>query len=183
MVLVAATFVAGLLLGILAAGFYQAASGPDITVATSTPATITTTVTVSQASSAEMKPVEVEHGYVEFDGVTILVEISDEPDERARGLSGRSSLRPGWGMIFVFEASGIYSFWMYGMLFPLDIIWLDEEGRVVYIVADAQPCLTQGDCLSYTPESEAVYIIEAESGFTRRHNITVGSQARIYLEV
>lgn len=141
----------------------------------------TTTITVTQTLLPRTSQLGVEHGYVEIGGTTLLVEIADEPDELGRGLSGRQTLAPGWGMLFVFDKPGRHSFWMYGMLFPLDMIWFDKEGKVVHIVTNAQPCPQQGQCPSYTPELEALYVLEVSAGFASEQNITVGMSAEIYL--
>jgi uncharacterized membrane protein (UPF0127 family) len=72
--------------------------------------------------------------YVIIAGVRLSVEVADTPAERGRGLSGREMLPENSGMLFVFDTPGRYGFWMYGMKFPLDIIWIDERLRVVYFV-------------------------------------------------
>src|SRR3712207_1680301 len=63
-------------------------------------------------------------------GVPLTVEVADEPAETARGLGYRAGLEPGKGMLFVYEAASERSFWMKGMRFCLDIVWI-EGGRVV----------------------------------------------------
>jgi uncharacterized membrane protein (UPF0127 family) len=80
--------------------------------------------------------------YVIIAGVRLSVEVADTPAERGRGLSGREMLPENSGMLFVFDTPGRYGFWMYGMKFPLDIIWIDERLRVVYFVENAQPIST-----------------------------------------
>ena len=65
-------------------------------------------------------------------GVKIPVEVSDTPAKRQQGLSDRPRLKPGWGMLFVFERSGRHDFWMKDMNFPIDILWL-RNSRVVYV--------------------------------------------------
>ncbi|OGI21289.1 MAG: hypothetical protein A2808_01330 [Candidatus Moranbacteria bacterium RIFCSPHIGHO2_01_FULL_55_24] len=67
-----------------------------------------------------------------FSGKEYTLEVSRSEAERAKGLSEREDLCTGCGMLFVFEKPGRYSFWMRGMRFPLDIIWLDGE-KVVWI--------------------------------------------------
>jgi uncharacterized membrane protein (UPF0127 family) len=87
--------------------------------------------------------------YVIIAGVRLSVEVADTPAERGRGLSGREMLPENSGMLFVFDTPGRYGFWMYGMKFPLDIIWIDESLRVVYFVENAQPCVNI--CETYEP--------------------------------
>ncbi|MEM1944803.1 MAG: DUF192 domain-containing protein [Nitrososphaerota archaeon] len=105
-------------------------------------------------------------------GVKISVEIADDPTERGRGLSGRTGLEEGWGMLFVFERAGRHSFWMYGMLFPIDIIWMDEDGVIVYVVEDAQPCTSV--CETYAPNADAKYVLEVRAGLVRELGVGLG---------
>lgn len=65
-------------------------------------------------------------------------EISDTSESRRQGLSGRDSLKPYVGMLFIFGSRGIYPFWMKDMKFPLDIVWLDR-GVVVDMVTLQHP--------------------------------------------
>ncbi len=55
------------------------------------------------------------------------VEIVDTPELRRKGLSGRKELCDKCGMLFEFAQKGKYGFWMKGMLFPIDLIWLRDD--------------------------------------------------------
>ncbi|MEM4303478.1 MAG: DUF192 domain-containing protein [Candidatus Caldarchaeum sp.] len=116
-----------------------------------------------------------------FVNVEIRVEVADTPEKRALGLSGKDMLPEGWGMLFVFEKPGRYSFWMYGMRFPLDIIWVGEDGRVVYVVENAQPCPVNGVCQPYEPSEDALYVVEVNAGFLKKYQIGVGSRVVVDL--
>ena len=108
-----------------------------------------------------------------FQSTCFSVEIADTPGERAQGLMYRDSLDDDKGMLFVFENSGVYSFWMKNTLIPLDMIWLDENFKVVHIET-ATPCVTE-TCISYNPMVEAKYVLEINSGMAEREGIGVGS--------
>ena len=69
---------------------------------------------------------------------TVRAFIADSDVERKRGLSGRPNLVDGTGMLFVFKESGEHGIWMKDMRFPIDILWLDERLRVVFIKEDAR---------------------------------------------
>jgi len=116
-----------------------------------------------------------------FGDVEVFVEVADTPWERSRGLSDRDMLPDGRGMLFVFENPGKYAFWMYRMRFPLDIIWVSEDGRVVHIVENAPPCPANGPCPSYQPSEDALYVVEVNAGFAEKHGIRLGSKVHIDL--
>lgn len=117
---------------------------------------------------------------VSFGNVEILVEVADTQQEQAQGLSDRDMLPEGWGMLFVFDRPGRHSFWMYRMRFPLDIIWIGENGKVVHLVENAQPCPANGPCPPYDPPEDALYVVEVNAGFAEKHGVHVGSVVQIH---
>lgn len=109
-------------------------------------------------------------------GVEIRAEVVDTPEDRHKGLSGRESLAEGDGMLFIFEETDAHSFWMPDMRFALDIIWLDESMKVVYIKENATP---ESYPELFTPSTPALYVLEVSSGFSKEKGIVVGDQAII----
>ncbi len=106
----------------------------------------------------------------------IVAEVADTDRKRIRGLSGRDTLNEGSGMIFIFDKSGYHPFWMKGMNFPVDIIWING-GMIVYITHQAQP--EDKNIKSnriYKPESPARYVLEINSGHAKNNNINVGEK-------
>lgn len=69
---------------------------------------------------------------------TYAVYVVTSLEEQAKGLSGWKKLESGQGMLFTYPEPRQAAFWMKGMLFPIDIIWI-RQGRVVGITPDAQP--------------------------------------------
>lgn len=67
------------------------------------------------------------------------VELAASEAEVRQGLMGRTSLADDAGMLFVFENARERSFWMRDTLIPLDIIFIDEDGRIVRIYENAKP--------------------------------------------
>lgn len=65
----------------------------------------------------------------------IEVEVVETPEEKAQGLSGREKLCADCGMLFILDKSEKYSFWMKGMVFDLDFIWINGN-KVVKINRD-----------------------------------------------
>jgi uncharacterized membrane protein (UPF0127 family) len=92
-----------------------------------------------------------------------FLEIADTTEERAQGLMFRQELADNKGMLFVFPKQGIYSFWMKNTLIPLDIIWISQGQKVVFIKKDALPC--KADIYeTINPKKEAKYVLELKTG-------------------
>jgi uncharacterized membrane protein (UPF0127 family) len=106
----------------------------------------------------------------------VHVEVVDTDALRAQGLSGHAPLAPDEGMLFVFDADGIYPFWMKDMLFSIDILWLDARGKVVHIEKNISPDTYPA---SFTPDSPARYVLEVPAGFADQHDIQIGATATL----
>lgn len=112
------------------------------------------------------------------DGTRLTADVADTHETRARGLMFRESLGESEGMLFVFDAPRRYAFWMKHVRIPLDILWLDAAGRVVWIVEGAPPCLAD-PCPTYAPGASASRVLETAAGFARRHGVALGDTVSI----
>src|SRR5919109_4362994 len=99
----------------------------------------------------------------------------------AKGLAVKNQLKENEAMLFIFKESAKHSFWMKDMKFPIDIIWLDSDGKVVHIEQNLQPCVSVLICTSYSPDIDSQYVLETVAGFTQRHDISVGTNIDIEL--
>ncbi|MGN6622748.1 MAG: DUF192 domain-containing protein, partial [Candidatus Nitrosocosmicus sp.] len=100
-------------------------------------------------------------------------------DQQAKGLSIKNSLNDSEGMLFPFDKPGDYSFWMKDMKFPIDILWIDTNNKIVHIEKNLQPCIFFLLCPSYSPHSNSKYVLEINADLTTRNNITVGDSVYI----
>ncbi len=133
---------------------------------------------MTMPSEIKLESVEFPMGTIKVDDIPLQVLIADTEPRRVRGLMFEDQLPYDQGMIFVFEKSGIYSLWMLNMQFSLDMIWFDQDGKVVHIEKDVPPCKTPFEittCQSVVPDEEAVYVLEVTSGFVDQNNITKDS--------
>lgn len=103
------------------------------------------------------------------------VEVANTSRKMKRGLSGRSELAENQGMLFVFNQSGLHSFWMKDMLFPIDIIWIDENKEVVFMKRNAQPCAEEY-CSNILPNEKAKYVLEIKTGVADEINLKIGDK-------
>jgi len=101
------------------------------------------------------------------------VELASSEAEVERGLMYRDHLAPDGGMLFIFPKNAVYSIWMKNMLISLDVIWLDENHRVIAINKNMQPC-GQGDCPGASPDIPATYVLEVNAGTADTINLSAG---------
>jgi hypothetical protein len=102
---------------------------------------------------------------------TFNVDIAINEESRALGLSGRSYLSVLQGMLFVFESSDAHLFWMKGMLFPIDIIWIDENKQIMEIAEDVQP---NSFPKQFGSNKKSLYVLEIPAGTAERFNFKIG---------
>lgn len=98
-------------------------------------------------------------------GVTIHAELADTPFKRAQGLMFRDSLPDDRGMLFIFGEAQPWTFWMKNTKLPLDIIWLNEQKKIVHIEANVPICTLVGNaCPQYQSNEPAMYVLELRGG-------------------
>lgn len=103
--------------------------------------------------------------------VEVKASIAKSWPERITGLSGTPYLPEDVVKFFIFDSSGFHSIWMKDMNYPIDIIWVNEESKIVYIKKDASP---DSYPESFTSEELAMYVIETTAGFAEKNQIKVG---------
>lgn len=110
-------------------------------------------------------------------GQEIKLRVADEPEERALGLSYFKSLPQDQGMLFLFDKSDIYPFWMKDMNFPIDIIWLKSLGAHEYeIVYTAHNVSPESYPQSINPDVISDTVIEVNKGLATVYNLTPGKK-------
>ncbi len=108
--------------------------------------------------------------------MSLQVEIASTVADEKQGLSGRASLPEGRGMLFVFPQEGNYGFWMKGMLFPIDIIWIGSAGIVNTIASNVSPDTYPK---VFYPTAPALYVLEVPAGWVYAHGIAPGTSMEI----
>ncbi len=107
-------------------------------------------------------------------GSAYRLELARTPEEQAQGLMFRESLPEKAGMLFLFGDKGVHRFWMKNTMIPLDMVWMDAEGRVLFVSADTPPCKAD-PCPSYGTETPAASVLEIAGGMAAKEKIVVGS--------
>ncbi|MDN5275487.1 MAG: hypothetical protein JWN33_136 [Candidatus Saccharibacteria bacterium] len=101
--------------------------------------------------------------------------VAKTEDQRVNGLSGTPSLGNREALLMVFPSNGDWQIWMKDMKYPIDIIWLDDQKRVVYMVQDAQP--EEPASKIYAPDVDARYVVELAAGTIQKISIRSGQAA------
>lgn len=115
---------------------------------------------------------------VSIDTHIFRVDVADSESERSRGLSGHTALADDYGMLFVFPHSERPTFWMKGMLVPIDIIWI-RDGVIVGITADIPPPGDNQSKLPLYPAPNAVdHVLEVRAGLAGALGMSVGDEVR-----
>ena len=120
---------------------------------------------------------------VKIKGLIIHVDLAITPNQQEKGLSIKNNLSNNEGMLFPFRTPGDYSFWMKDMKFPLDIIWIDSNNKIVHIEKNLQPCVFILFCPSYSPpaNSNTKYVLEVNANYTTKNNINVGDKVNLLI--
>jgi uncharacterized membrane protein (UPF0127 family) len=106
----------------------------------------------------------------------LTVELANTKASRELGLSGRKTMRDDEGMLFVFDVPGRYGFWMKDMTFPLDIIWINQNGVVVSVERNVTP---ESYPKAFINQAEASYVLEVNAGLSERFGLYLGSKVKM----
>lgn len=120
--------------------------------------------------TVDIKPLIKYEYTISIGQLQIPVTIADTPQGQEQGLSGTISLDENAGKLFIFKDIGKYGFWMKDMNYSLDIIWIDENLKVIGISKDLKP---ETYPTIFYPPSAVKYVLEVNAGFSTRNNIAV----------
>ena len=114
-------------------------------------------------------------------GVNLFtVDVADDGFKRDKGLGGRESLAPNEGMLFTFTRPAPRSFWMKGMLIPIDIVWISEN-KVIGVTENVDPEIDVPihKLTRYRSPQEADMVLEIAAGEVKRLKIKVGDNVNV----
>lgn len=104
--------------------------------------------------------------------ISLVVELAQTAKQWEDGLAGRRDLGDIDGMLFIFSRYHIPIFWMKGVEFPLDMIWI-SDGRVVDITHNASVELSD-KLPTYSPKSPINMVLEISAGWAKENNLVIG---------
>ena len=164
------------------------ACGNSATVITNL-ATTEPLIETSVSSTADSPILRELNGFgplVRVEDLEFSVEIAASAEDRIRGLSGRASLDPGTGMLFIFEKPERFRFWMREMEISLDIVWIGSNCEVID-VSENVPFPDKETPLNelprYSPESRAKFVLEINGGEAAALGLGIGDKVEFLNEI
>ena len=139
---------------------------------------IAVAIFIGKITTLHFLPQQAKFGEVIVNEAKLKVEIADTQPKRSKGLGGRASLAEGTGMLFIFPKEDKYPFWMKGVSFPLDFIWI-KGGQVVDFLENVSPAQTgqkDADLPIYVPKEPVDKVLEVNAGTISRLKIKIGDK-------
>jgi uncharacterized membrane protein (UPF0127 family) len=104
-------------------------------------------------------------------------EIADTPSQRARGLMFRTQLSERHGMLFDFGRDQEIRMWMKNTLIPLDMIFIQSDGRIRRIEQNTEP----GSLRPIASDGSARAVLEVRAGTSKKYGLAPGDRVTIPL--
>ena len=107
-------------------------------------------------------------------GKQILAQVADSPEKQIVGLFFAKELPPDSAMLFIYDDEDSHRIWTKNSHFPLDILWMDRDRRILHLEESVPPC-AEDPCPAYGPmEPEALYVMQAAAGFAKANQLEPG---------
>ena len=105
--------------------------------------------------------------------IKIKAEVAKSQSDKQKGLGGRPCIGINQGMLFIFDKPGYYSFWMKDMKFPIDIVWISSDHKVLTKDVDIKPSTYPK---TFVNEGKpAKYVLELQANRTRSLDLVIGT--------
>jgi uncharacterized membrane protein (UPF0127 family) len=143
-------------------------------------------VSIASSPSASAAEQDNNENQLRIDSAMWNIELATTTVEQTRGLSYRAALGANDGMLFIFNKPSVQNFWMIGMHFPLDIIWIGDDGAggsKVLGFAENVPAPSAGtptwNLPIYSSPAGVNKVLEVNAGSVAKYNIKVGDEVVI----
>jgi uncharacterized membrane protein (UPF0127 family) len=104
----------------------------------------------------------------------VAVELAITASEQSKGLGYRDRLEWDHGMYFVYERPAFYSFWMKGMRFAIDIVWI-RQGRIIDLDSNV-PFELGGNGPTVRPRELVDAVLEVPAGYAAASGWHIGDR-------
>ena len=113
--------------------------------------------------------------WVELAGHRYTVELAKDDAERARGLMFRDAMAADRGMLFIHDVQEPQAYWMKNTKIPLDILYFDNDRKLVSQQRDVPPCSLGDGCPPYPSNAPARYVLELNAGQAEKLKLQDGA--------
>lgn len=127
-----------------------------------------------------MRPNQIGFINLKIGNKVVILEEAKTSSEQELGLGGRAALESDHGMLFRFSTPSRPSFWMKGMKFPLDFIWIQDD-KVVDLsehIAAPLTTMTESQLPLIKPKVDVDSVIEVNAGFVEYNKIKIGDEVQ-----
>lgn len=125
------------------------------------------------------QPRQAQHDYTQsasLGDTELKIAIADTETKLAQGLSRRSELANDQAMLFVHNQIGESCMWMKDMNFSLDVLWLNDDYKVIDYEENLSPSSYPQSFCSNVP---ARYFLEVKAGFISSNSIKNGTKLNL----
>ncbi|MCW0452689.1 DUF192 domain-containing protein [Xanthomonas sacchari] len=116
--------------------------------------------------------------WVELGGHRYDVELAQNDAMRARGLMFRDQMETDHGMLFIHDREEPQAYWMKNTKIPLDILYFDNQRKLVAQQRDVPPCSAGDACPPYPSNAPARYVLELNAGQAEQLKLQDGTELR-----
>lgn len=114
---------------------------------------------------------------VTINKITFYVSVAKTQTQQEKGLAGRDSMPQNEGMIFLFEKPDYYGFWMVGMKFPLDMVFIKND-KIVEIFTNVP---VKNPNSVENPKEMVDKVLEINAGLSKKYNFKIGDNVKMSL--
>jgi uncharacterized membrane protein (UPF0127 family) len=115
--------------------------------------------------------------WMTINGTRVALELALTPSEQRLGLGDRDSLAWNHGMLFLYDAAGFPGFWMRGMRFDIDIVWI--RGDRIVDISHGVRHVPGGNGPTVRPRELTDKVLEVPAGFATAHGWRIGQPAEL----
>lgn len=133
-----------------------------------------TTIALTLAIVASGCAQQAKSPWAEVNGKRFTIEVADTPELRERGLMFRRELAADAGMLFVHDEMSPIAYWMKNTYIPLDILYFDNQKKLVSAQLNVLPCGEQIQCPIYPSAGPARYVLEINAGLAESLKLKPG---------
>lgn len=117
---------------------------------------------------------------VRIDQAKLRADVAVSSEKLTKGLMGADPLTDDEGLLFVYEEPTTPRYWMKGVTFPIDIIWISRD-TVTQVTTDVPPAkkgVPDAELPRYVPAGPVDKVLETAAGWAERNSIQPGDPVR-----